>query len=198
MKTDMGVLTGNSAIKTLSGGYTTVEVRLSDTILDVKSQLSQHNEINWDLHHIVSGGAVLPNSRPLSQYRIGPKSLLEVVELKRFNGSDITQFWKPAFCSGCPWTQVDVKLAKLCMPCAEEKHAIINHSRHGAWIPFFNTVKLDNDTPTLTHRQGNCMICTNLARMKCAGCPLIICVNCSTHLDGRCKSLFPRNMEAGF
>jgi hypothetical protein len=134
---------------------------------------------------------VLRNDRPLSQYRIGPKSLIEVVKLKQFNGSDVTQYLKPAFCSGCPWRQVDVKLAKLCLVCAEEKYSIINHSRHGAWVPFFNTVKRIDDTPVTRHKQGNCMICTNLGRMKCAWCPLLVCVNCSTHLDSRCKLIFP-------
>jgi hypothetical protein len=141
---------------------------------------------------------VLRNDRPLSQYRIGPKSLIEVVNLKQFNGSDITQYLKPAFCSGCPWRQVDVKLAKLCLACAEEKYSIINHSRHGAWVPFFNSVKRIDDTPVTRHKQGNCMICTNLGRMKCAGCPLLVCVNCSTHLDGRCKFFFPWEQGSGF
>lgn len=169
-----------------------MEVKLSDTVLDVKSQLSHRNGINWDLHHLVSGGAVLRNDRPLSQYRIGPKSLIEVVKLKRFNGSDVTQYLKPAFCSGSPWRQVDVKLAKLCLTCAEEKYTIIAHSRHGAWISFFNTIKGNDSNPMARHRRGNCMICTNLARMKCAECPLLVCVNCSTHLDGRCKLDLPQ------
>lgn len=133
---------------------------------------------------------MLRNDRPLLQYRIGPKSLIEVVKLRRFNGLDVTQYTKPAFCSGCPWRQIDIKLANLCLICAEGRCAIINHFRHGAWIPFFSTVKEDDGTPVARYRQGNCMICTNLARMKCAGCPLLICVNCSTHLDGRCKLSF--------
>jgi hypothetical protein len=184
------VLTLIVVIKPLSRGYLALEVKSSDKVLDVKIRISRSNGINWDLHHLFSCGAVLKDDLPLSQYKIGPSALIQVIELKRVSGFDATQFWKPVFCSGCPWRQVDVKLAKICAQCREEKFAIIKH-RHGSWTPFFNTGYIDDDTPPLRHRQGNCMICTDLARMKCAGCPLVVCVNCSVHLDGRCKFSFP-------
>jgi hypothetical protein len=139
---------------------------------------------------------VLKDHLSLSQYRIGPRSLVEIVELKWVNGFDATQFWKPIFCLGCPWTQVDVTLAKICMPCAEEKFAILKHARHGAWTPLFNMADGDDGTPAPSHTQGNCMLCTNLARVKCAGCPLGVCVNCSNHLDGRCRIFLTTKMEA--
>ena len=164
-----------------------LEVKASDKVLDVKIKLSQGIGINWDLHHLYCSGAVLKDNLSLSQHKIGPRSLVEIVKLKWVNGFDVTQFWKPTFCSGCPWTQVDVKLAKICMPCAEEKYATLKHARHGAWTPFFTTAYGDGDNPKPSHRPSNCMVCTNLARMKCAGCPMIVCLNCSAHLDGRCK-----------
>lgn len=174
-----------------------LDIKSSDKVLDVKVNLSRCQRINWDLHHLYCSGAVLKDHFSLSQYRIGPKSLVEIVESKWVNGLDVTQWCKPTFCSGCPWTQIDVKLAKICMPCAEEKFAILNHARHDAWNPFLKTAYGDNGTPTPSNRQGNCMICTNIARVKCARCPLVVCVNCSTHLDGRCRFIVPQKHGSG-
>lgn len=175
----------------MSGRSLFLDVKSSDKVLDVKFKLSQCIGINWNSHHLYCSGAVLNDNLTLSQHRIGPRSLVEIVKLKWVNGFDLTQFWKPIFCSGCPWTQVDIKLAKICIPCAEEKFAIINHSRHGSWAAFSSTAYGDYGAHISSHRQGNCMICTKLASMKCAGCLLVVCINCSTQLDGRCRFSIP-------
>jgi hypothetical protein len=175
----------------MSGSDLFFDVKSSDKVLDVKLKLSRCQGIDWDLNHLYCSGALLKNHLSLFQHRIGPNSLVEIVESKWFNGFDVTQYWKSTFCPGCPWTQVDVKLAKICIPCAEEKFAILNHSRHSAWTPLFKAAHGDDSTPTPRNKQGNCMICTNIARVKCVGCPLVVCINCSTHLDGRCKFLVP-------
>lgn len=151
--------------------------------------------MNWDMQTLFSCGAVFRDQLSLSDYRIGHGATVEVIKRKFLGNQDITQFWRPLFCSRCPWRQVDVKLAKICPSCREEKLAILKH-RHRAWTPFYNRMYADAGKPTPRHKQGNCMICTGLARMKCSGCPLVICVNCSVHLDNRCEFLQHWDFEA--
>jgi hypothetical protein len=178
------IVDNHIVIKPLSGNIFTLEVKSSDTVLDVKAKLSRSGGMNWDLHALYSCGAVFRDQYSLSDYRIGRRATVEVIERKFVGSRDITQFWRPSFCSGCSWRQVDVKLAKICRLCREEKLAILKH-RHVSWTPFFNHANVDNSTPR--YKQGNCMICTGLARMKCIGCPLAVCVDCSSVLDLQCK-----------
>jgi predicted Zn-ribbon and HTH transcriptional regulator len=123
----------------------------------------------------------------------------------KIDGADITRFMRPMFCQDCPWTQADVKKARICSDCRREKLMIIAHGCHKKFLPIgiidaadfrpaevpFDERYRDLETfdglldPTwLDRNEGDkrCMLCANLAGSVCASCPLKLCDSCEVVL----------------
>jgi hypothetical protein len=149
----------------------------STPVLQIKNLLQVSHGLNVDDWHLLFHGVPLNDARRLGEYCVDSGAIIVPIR-KTFSreGVDITQFMPALFCDGCPWTQVDVKKAKICSPCRNFKLQIIKHGRHITWT-----------SPLKSGQSNFCMICINLATSACTGCPLVLCSDCSTRLGNMCK-----------
>lgn len=91
------------------------------------------------------------------------------------DGQDISLYRGLIFCRGCPWTQLDVRKARICGECKAEKLKILQH-RHRQFKPIVRHA----DT---TEKDRRCMLCPATALEKCVLCPLRLCETCTSSVQ---------------
>lgn len=140
----------------------------------------------WNLQAQISplGEAVtLQNGQTIAQAESQAKKLPQNTKSVS-DGQNVAAYRGILTCRGSALGQVDVKKARLCRSCKEEKFRIIKHDKHTNFHPIAQT----GSTRDSLHSR-RCMVCCSSATVVCAGCPLRICGTCETLLMRQCKSI---------
>jgi hypothetical protein len=113
---------------------------------------------------------------------MGPPPLPATLR-RTFSQPNTIQFQPVSFCRGCPWRQIDVKKARICEPCKEQKLEIIKH-RHIYFTSLHESRGLDGEGDGVgwgmfsNTQRRTCMVCPAWAEGKCRDCPLRLCSGC--------------------
>ena len=114
-----------------------------------------------------------------------------VTRVKDMHSSrDVTDFQAIQTCRAHPSRQVDCRKAHICTPCLKEKIGVLKHRKHEKFVPISRCeVVIDGQVVMGFNNPSEriCMVCQNLAEVRCENCPLRLCSGCETRLNRLCK-----------